>query len=82
MILALFLPTRLSLTHLTPPTPQIHSPSSSQDIEAFYSFSTCFKSLDELFPPSTSVFMVGNPYYGAMGEVCDQFSALSESESV
>lgn len=40
-----------------------------QDIEAFYSSLTHFSSLDELFPPTTTVFMVGNPYYGAMGEV-------------
>uniref|UniRef100_A0A8C4E982 5'-3' exoribonuclease 1 n=1 Tax=Dicentrarchus labrax TaxID=13489 RepID=A0A8C4E982_DICLA len=46
-----------------------------KDIKAFYSSMTCFKSLDELFPPTTTVFMVGNPYYGAMGEVCDQSSA-------
>lgn len=55
--------------------PQPHSSSSSQDIKAFYSSLTCFKSLDELFPPTTTVFMVGNPYYGAMGEVCKHFSA-------
>lgn len=42
----------------------------SQDIKAFCSSLACFKSLDELFPPTTTVFMVGNPYYGAMGEVC------------
>ena len=48
---------------------------SSQDIKAFYSSLTCFKSLDELFPPATAVFMVGNPYYGAMGEVRDRFPA-------
>lgn len=34
-----------------------------------YSSLPCYKSLDELFPPTTTVFMVGNPYYGAMGEV-------------
>lgn len=43
---------------------------SPQDIQAFYSSLTCFKSLDELFPQATTVFMVGSPYYGAMGEVC------------
>lgn len=43
---------------------------SFQDIKAIYSSLPCYKSLDELFPPTTTVFMVGNPYYGAMGEVC------------
>lgn len=47
-----------------------HTPSLCfQDIKAIYSSLPCYKSLDELFPPSTAVFMVGNPYYGAMGEV-------------
>ncbi|CAN9503342.1 unnamed protein product [Ophioblennius macclurei] len=49
-----------------------------KDIEAFYSSLTCFKSLDELFPPTTSVFMVGNPYYGAMGEVQDSQDVLKD----
>lgn len=30
---------------------------------------TCFKSLEDLYPPLSTVFMVGNPYYAAMGEV-------------
>lgn len=42
----------------------------SQDIKAFDSSSTRFQTLEELFPPTTTVFMVGNPYYGTMGEVC------------
>ncbi|TMS09737.1 5'-3' exoribonuclease 1 [Larimichthys crocea] len=46
-----------------------------KDIKAFYSSLTCFKSLDELFPPTTTVFMVGNPYYGATGEkYCVKYS--------
>ncbi|XP_034558490.1 5'-3' exoribonuclease 1 isoform X2 [Notolabrus celidotus] len=49
-----------------------------KDIEAFYSSSTCFKSLDELFPQATTVFMVGNPYYGAMGEVQDSSDVIKE----
>ncbi|XP_029309344.1 5'-3' exoribonuclease 1 isoform X2 [Cottoperca gobio] len=49
-----------------------------KDIEAFCSFLTCFKSLDELFPPATNVFMVGNPYYGAMGEVQDSSDVIKE----
>lgn len=49
-----------------------------KDIKAFYSSLTCFKSLDELFPPATAVFMVGNPYYGAMGEVQDSSDVIKE----
>uniref|UniRef100_G3PMT1 5'-3' exoribonuclease 1 n=1 Tax=Gasterosteus aculeatus aculeatus TaxID=481459 RepID=G3PMT1_GASAC len=49
-----------------------------KDIEAFYSSLTCFKSLDELFPPATTVFMVGNPYYGAVGEVQDSSDVIKE----
>ncbi|XP_069565881.1 5'-3' exoribonuclease 1 [Brachyistius frenatus] len=49
-----------------------------KDIEAFYSSLTCFKSLDELFPPSTTVFMVGNPYYSAMGEVQDSQDVIKD----
>ncbi|KAF3858511.1 hypothetical protein F7725_011712 [Dissostichus mawsoni] len=46
-----------------------------KDIEAFCSSESCFRSLDELFPPATNVFMVGNPYYGAMGEkYCVKYS--------
>uniref|UniRef100_A0A8C7XVU6 5'-3' exoribonuclease 1 n=1 Tax=Oryzias sinensis TaxID=183150 RepID=A0A8C7XVU6_9TELE len=49
-----------------------------KDIEAFYSSLTSFKSLDELFPPATTVFMVGAPYYGAMGEVQDSQDVLKD----
>ncbi|XP_070701631.1 5'-3' exoribonuclease 1 isoform X2 [Pempheris klunzingeri] len=49
-----------------------------KDIKAFYSSLTCFKSLDELFPPATTVFMVGNPYYGAMGEVQDSSDVIKD----
>ncbi|KAL7387581.1 hypothetical protein ABVT39_025645 [Epinephelus coioides] len=49
-----------------------------KDIKAFYSSLNCFKSLDELFPPATTVFMVGNPYYGAMGEVQDSSDVIKE----
>uniref|UniRef100_A0AAQ6A3E3 5'-3' exoribonuclease 1 n=1 Tax=Amphiprion ocellaris TaxID=80972 RepID=A0AAQ6A3E3_AMPOC len=49
-----------------------------KDIKAFYSSLTCFKSLDELFPPATTVFMVGNPYYGAMGEVQDSQDVIKD----
>uniref|UniRef100_A0A3P8X5A2 5'-3' exoribonuclease 1 n=1 Tax=Cynoglossus semilaevis TaxID=244447 RepID=A0A3P8X5A2_CYNSE len=49
-----------------------------KDIEAFYSSLTHFSSLDELFPPTTTVFMVGNPYYGAMGEVQDSSDVIKD----
>uniref|UniRef100_A0A8C9ZFK0 5'-3' exoribonuclease 1 n=1 Tax=Sander lucioperca TaxID=283035 RepID=A0A8C9ZFK0_SANLU len=49
-----------------------------KDIKAFYSCLTCFKSLDELFPPATTVFMVGNPYYGAVGEVQDSSDVIKD----
>ncbi|XP_057713871.1 5'-3' exoribonuclease 1 [Corythoichthys intestinalis] len=49
-----------------------------KDIEAFYSSLTCFKSLEDLYPPHTIVFMVGNPYYGAMGEVQDSSDVIKE----
>uniref|UniRef100_A0A674DJ02 5'-3' exoribonuclease 1 n=1 Tax=Salmo trutta TaxID=8032 RepID=A0A674DJ02_SALTR len=49
-----------------------------KDIKAFDSSSTRFKTLEELFPPTTTVFMVGNPYYGAMGEVGTTFDVIKE----
>ncbi|KAM8839421.1 5'-3' exoribonuclease 1 isoform 4-T4 [Synchiropus picturatus] len=49
-----------------------------KDIKAFYSSLTCFKSLDELFSPGITVFMVGNPYYAAMGEVQDSSDVINE----
>ncbi|KAK7945419.1 hypothetical protein WMY93_001147 [Mugilogobius chulae] len=49
-----------------------------KEIRAFYSSLTNFTSLDELFPPSTAVFMVGNPYYGAMGEVQDSSDVIKD----
>ncbi|CAL8276824.1 unnamed protein product [Lota lota] len=49
-----------------------------QDIEAFDSSHARFRTLEELFPPSTSVFMVGHPYYGAMGEVLDSSDVIKE----
>ncbi|KAM9718686.1 5'-3' exoribonuclease 1 [Menidia menidia] len=49
-----------------------------KDIKAFYSSLTCFTSLDELFPPTTTVFMVGTPYYGAMGEVQDSQDVIKD----
>ncbi|XP_077392557.1 5'-3' exoribonuclease 1 [Festucalex cinctus] len=49
-----------------------------QDIEAFYSSLTRFKRLEDLYPPRTTVFMVGNPYYAAMGEVQDSSDVIKE----
>uniref|UniRef100_A0A4W5P316 5'-3' exoribonuclease 1 n=1 Tax=Hucho hucho TaxID=62062 RepID=A0A4W5P316_9TELE len=49
-----------------------------KDIKAFDSLSTRFKTLEELFPPTTTVFMVGNPYYGAMGEVQESSDVIKE----
>uniref|UniRef100_A0A674EFL5 5'-3' exoribonuclease 1 n=1 Tax=Salmo trutta TaxID=8032 RepID=A0A674EFL5_SALTR len=49
-----------------------------KDIKAFDSSSTCFQTLEELFPPTTTVFMVGNPYYGTMGEVQESSDVIKE----
>ncbi|KAG7457013.1 hypothetical protein MATL_G00241860 [Megalops atlanticus] len=49
-----------------------------KDIKAFDSAFSRFKTLEELFPPTTTVFMVGNPYYGAMGEVLESSDVISE----
>ncbi|XP_049332694.1 5'-3' exoribonuclease 1 isoform X2 [Astyanax mexicanus] len=49
-----------------------------KDIKAFDSSLSRFKTLDELFPVGTAVFMVGNPYYGAMGEVQDSSDVINE----
>ncbi|XP_056600072.1 5'-3' exoribonuclease 1 isoform X1 [Triplophysa dalaica] len=49
-----------------------------KDIKAFDSSLARFKTLEELFPPGTSVFMVGNPYYGAMGDVQDSSDVINE----
>ncbi|XP_037537485.1 5'-3' exoribonuclease 1 [Nematolebias whitei] len=49
-----------------------------KDIKAFYSSLTSFRSLDELFPPATTVFMVGTPYYGSMGEVQDSQDVIKD----
>ncbi|XP_017276378.1 5'-3' exoribonuclease 1 isoform X2 [Kryptolebias marmoratus] len=48
------------------------------DIKAFYSSLTSYRSLDELFPPATTVFMVGAPYYGSMGEVQNSQDVIKE----
>ncbi|KAM6160482.1 5'-3' exoribonuclease 1 isoform 6-T6 [Erethizon dorsatum] len=40
-----------------------------QDIRAFDSRFSSIKTLDDLFPPGSVVFMLGTPYYGCTGEV-------------
>uniref|UniRef100_A0AAY4ACZ4 5'-3' exoribonuclease 1 n=1 Tax=Denticeps clupeoides TaxID=299321 RepID=A0AAY4ACZ4_9TELE len=49
-----------------------------KDIKAFDSSLSRFMTLEDLFSPTTSVFMLGNPYYGAMGEVQDSSDVISE----
>ncbi|XP_054623028.1 5'-3' exoribonuclease 1 isoform X2 [Dunckerocampus dactyliophorus] len=49
-----------------------------KDIKAFYSSLTSFKSLEDLFPPQSTVFMVGNPYYAAVGEVQDSSDVIKD----
>ncbi|XP_062338193.1 5'-3' exoribonuclease 1 isoform X1 [Osmerus eperlanus] len=49
-----------------------------KDIKAFDSSHSRFKTLEELFPLATSVFMVGSPYYGAMGEVQESSDVIKE----
>ncbi|XP_037386863.1 5'-3' exoribonuclease 1 isoform X3 [Pygocentrus nattereri] len=49
-----------------------------KDIKAFDSSLSRFKTLEELFPVTSTVFMVGNPYYGAMGEVQDSSDVINE----
>ncbi|KFO21863.1 5'-3' exoribonuclease 1 [Fukomys damarensis] len=40
-----------------------------KDIRAFDSRFSSIKTLDDLFPPGSVVFMLGTPYYGCTGEV-------------
>ncbi|KAI1882663.1 hypothetical protein AGOR_G00237200 [Albula goreensis] len=49
-----------------------------KDIKAFSCSFSRFKTLEELFPPATTLFMVGNPYYGAMGEVQESGDVINE----
>ncbi|XP_056148713.1 5'-3' exoribonuclease 1 [Lampris incognitus] len=49
-----------------------------KDIKAFDSSFTRFKTLEELFPLKSTVFMVGNPYYGAMGEVQESSDVIKD----
>ncbi|CAJ0961648.1 unnamed protein product, partial [Ranitomeya imitator] len=50
-----------------------------KDITAFESGSSHFKTLGELFSTGSTVFMLGIPYYGCMGEVQDSSDVLSEN---
>uniref|UniRef100_A0A671M5A8 5'-3' exoribonuclease 1 n=1 Tax=Sinocyclocheilus anshuiensis TaxID=1608454 RepID=A0A671M5A8_9TELE len=49
-----------------------------KDIKAFDSSLAHFTTLEELFPPGTVVFMVGTPYYSAMGDVQDSSDVINE----
>uniref|UniRef100_A0A6I8RYS6 5'-3' exoribonuclease 1 n=1 Tax=Xenopus tropicalis TaxID=8364 RepID=A0A6I8RYS6_XENTR len=50
-----------------------------QDITTFESGSSHYKTLGELFSPESSVFMLGAPYYGCIGEVQESSDVLSEN---
>ncbi|KAM4693486.1 5'-3' exoribonuclease 1 isoform 2-T2 [Discoglossus pictus] len=50
-----------------------------KDITTFESGFSCFNTLGELFSPGISVFMLGTPYYGCMGEVQDSTDVLHEN---
>lgn len=50
-----------------------------KDITAFESGFSHFKTLGELYSPGSTVFMLGIPYYGSMGEVQDSSDVLSEN---
>ncbi|XP_037699383.1 LOW QUALITY PROTEIN: 5'-3' exoribonuclease 1 [Choloepus didactylus] len=47
-------------------------------IQAFDSRFFSIKTLDDLFPPRSMVFMLGTPYYGCTGEVQDSGDVISE----
>nr|KAF6476912.1 5'-3' exoribonuclease 1 [Rousettus aegyptiacus] len=49
-----------------------------KDIRAFDSRFSSIKTLDDLFPPRSMVFMLGTPYYGCTGEVQDSGDVISE----
>ncbi|KAM6304978.1 5'-3' exoribonuclease 1-like [Aegotheles albertisi] len=50
-----------------------------KDIKAFDSRFSNIKTLDDLFPPGSTVFMLGSPCYGCMGEVQDSRDVITES---
>uniref|UniRef100_A0A8C0GM61 5'-3' exoribonuclease 1 n=1 Tax=Chelonoidis abingdonii TaxID=106734 RepID=A0A8C0GM61_CHEAB len=49
-----------------------------KDISAFDSRFSNIKTLDDLFPPGSTVFMLGTPYYGCTGEVQDSCDVITE----
>ncbi|XP_045143411.1 5'-3' exoribonuclease 1 isoform X1 [Echinops telfairi] len=49
-----------------------------KDIRAFDSRFSNIKTLDDLFPPKSMVFMLGTPYYGCTGEVQDSGDVITE----
>ncbi|XP_006895177.1 PREDICTED: 5'-3' exoribonuclease 1 [Elephantulus edwardii] len=49
-----------------------------KDIRAFDSRFSSIKTLDDLFPPGSMVFMLGTPYYGCTGEVQDSGDVITE----
>ncbi|KAK2538315.1 Xrn1 [Columba guinea] len=49
-----------------------------KDIKAFDSRFSNIKTLDDLFPPGITAFMLGSPYYGCMGEVQDSRDVITE----
>ncbi|KAG8511433.1 5'-3' exoribonuclease 1, partial [Galemys pyrenaicus] len=49
-----------------------------KDIRAFDSRFSSIKTLEDLFPPRSMVFMLGTPYYGCTGEVQDSGDVITE----
>uniref|UniRef100_A0A8C4JTB4 5'-3' exoribonuclease 1 n=1 Tax=Dromaius novaehollandiae TaxID=8790 RepID=A0A8C4JTB4_DRONO len=49
-----------------------------KDIKAFDSRFSNIRTLDDLFPPGSTAFMLGSPYYGCMGEVQDSRDVITE----
>ncbi|XP_048190904.1 5'-3' exoribonuclease 1 isoform X4 [Perognathus longimembris pacificus] len=49
-----------------------------KDIRAFDSRFSSIKTLDDLFPIRSTVFMLGTPYYGCTGEVQDSGDVIAE----
>ncbi|XP_054839659.1 5'-3' exoribonuclease 1 isoform X2 [Eublepharis macularius] len=49
-----------------------------KDLKTFNSRFSKIKTLDDLFPLSCTVFMLGTPYYGCTGEVQDSCDVISE----
>ncbi|XP_043926953.1 5'-3' exoribonuclease 1 [Protopterus annectens] len=49
-----------------------------KDINAFDASLCLFTTLSDLFPPGITVFMLGTPYYGCMGEVQDSTDVIAD----